>query len=138
MNAKQMFIASIVFFAFFTGANQFQQGFYDGQGVDTNQSMTEINRQYDKLDRRVSTLREDVRAISSPETSILDSVVAGLYLVPDFLSLIMAPITILNATIDTITATYVFIPGFVGGMLKLLIIITVTWSAFRLLIGLRG
>lgn len=138
MNARQLFIGSIVFFALFTGATNFQQAFYEGQGVETNNSLNEINHEYDLLEERVDTLRSDVRAVSSPETSLLDSAVAGLYLVPDFLSLIMSPIGILNATIDTVAANYVFVPGFVAGGLKLLIIMTVSWSAFRLLIGLRG
>jgi len=137
MNAYKVMVASLVFFALFTGASNFQQSFYSGQGVESN-STGEIQAEYDKLGDRIDNLRSSVRSVSSPETSVLDSVVAGLYLVPDFLSVILSPITILNTTIDAVAARYVFIPGFAATGLKTVIVAGVSWSAFRLLIGLRG
>jgi len=137
MNAYKVMVASVVFFALFTGASNFQQSFYSGQGVESN-STGEIQAEYDKLGDRIDNLRSSVRSVSSPETSVLDSVVAGLYLVPDFLSVILSPITILNTTIDAVAARYVFIPGFAATGLKTVIVAGVSWSAFRLLIGLRG
>jgi len=137
MNSYKVMIASLVFFGLFTGASNFQQSFYSGQGVESN-STGEIQAEYDKLGDRIDNLRSSVRSVSSPETSVLDSVVAGLYLVPDFLSVILSPITILNTTIDAVAARYVFIPGFAATGLKTVIVAGVSWSAFRLLIGLRG
>jgi len=137
MNAYKVFIGSILFFALFTGATNFQNSFFNEQGVDGG-TPTEINAQYDNLQNRVDSMRSNVRQIQSPETSILDSVVAGLYLVPDFLGIILAPITILTTTIDAIAASHVFIPQFVATALKSMIVIGVSWSAFRLLIGLNG
>lgn len=137
MNAYKVMVASVVFFALFTGASNFQQSFYSGQGVESN-STGEIQAEYDKLGDRIDNLRSSVRSVSSPETSVLDSVVAGLYLVPDFLSVILSPITILNTTIDAVAARYVFIPGFAATGLKTVIVAGVSWSAFRLLIGLNG
>jgi len=137
MNAYKVMIASVMFFALFTGASNFQQDFLDNQGVQSNTTGA-IQAEYDKLDGRIDSLRSNVQAVSSPETSVLDSVVAGLYLVPDFLGVILSPITILSTTIDTIAARYVFIPGFAATGLKTVIVAGVSWSAFRLLIGLRG
>ena len=79
-----------------------------------------------------------MNAVQSPDSSILDSAVAGLYLVPNFLGLILSPITILNAAIDSIAAQYIFVPVFLATLVKTVIIAGVSWSAFRLLIGLRG
>jgi len=137
MNAYNIFIASIVFFALFTGASSFQQEFFDKQGVETSQEMP-LDKEYQELQGTIDDMRENVRQVRTPETGILDSAVAGLYLVPNFLRLILAPITILLSTIDTIAAAYVFVPQFAATGLKYLIIIGISWSAFRLLIGLQG
>lgn len=137
MNAYKVFIGSILFFALFTGASNFQKSFFNEQGVEGG-TPDKIDAQYKDLQDRIDSMRDNVRQVSSPETSILDSVVAGLYLVPDFLGIILAPITILTTTIDAIAASHVFIPQFVATALKSIIVIGVSWSAFRLLIGLRG
>lgn len=135
MSAYKVFLASIVFFALFTGATQFQQGFFEGQNLNT-QDQTQVQSQYDKLGDKIDQLRSDVRSVRTPDS--LSDVAAGLYLVPNFLTLIMSPITILASTIDAIVAQHAFIPGFVGTGLKYLIYTVISWSAFRLLVGLRG
>jgi len=137
MNAYKVMIASIVFFALFTGASNFQNNFFEEQGVTNNQTLP-IEKEYESLQNNVDSLRSNVRAVSSPDEGLLDSAVAGLYLVPNFLGLILSPITLLNAAIDTIAAQYIFVPVFLATMVKLVIITGVSWSAFRLLIGLRG
>lgn len=137
MNAYKVMIASLLFFGLFTGASNFQQNFYEGQGVENNQTLP-IDKEYQELQNNIDSLRSSVNAVQSPESSILDSAVAGLYLVPNFLTLILSPITILNAAIDTIAAQYIFVPAFMATLVKTVIIAGVSWSAFRLLIGLRG
>lgn len=137
MNAYKVFLASVVFFALFTGATNFQQSFYEGQNVQSN-STTELDKEYSQLQNKIDSIRENVRKVQSPESGLLDSAVAGLYLVPNFLTLILAPITILGSTIDTIAASHIFIPDFAATALKYIIYIGISWSAFRLLIGLRG
>jgi|SRR6056297_1101944 len=138
MNAYSVFVASIVFFALFTGATNFQQDFYSQQSVDSPNKTTDLDREYQNLKDTIDSLRENVRQVQSPDSGLLDSAVAGLYLVPSFLKLILSPITILSSAIDTIAANYVFIPGFAATALKYLIYTGISWSAFRLLIGLRG
>ena len=137
MNAYKVFVASVVFFALFTGATNFQQSFYEGQNVQSN-STTELDQEYNQLQGNIDDIRENVRQVQSPDTGLLDSAVAGLYLVPNFLTLILSPITILGSTIDSIAVSHVFIPQFAATALKYLVYIGVSWSAFRLLIGLRG
>lgn len=137
MNAYKVFLASVVFFALFTGATNFQQSFYEGQNVQSN-STTELDKEYSQLQSKIDSIRENVRKVQSPDSGLLDSAVAGLYLVPNFLTLILAPITILGSTIDTIAASHIFIPQFAATALKYIIYIGISWSAFRLLIGLRG
>lgn len=137
MSAYKVFIASIVFFGLFTGASTFQQSFFNGQNVQNNDT-AQINNQYDKLQGNVDELRNNVRQVQSPDSSILDSVEAGLYLVPNFLTLILSPITILTSTIDALAAQYIFFPQILATGLKTLIITVVAWSGLRLLIGLRG
>lgn len=137
MNAYKVFIGSIVFFALFTGASNFQQDFFDKQDVD-HQTTTALDKEYSTLRSTVDSIRSNVREVQRPESGVLDSVTAGLFLVPDFLRLILAPITILLSTFDTIAASYIFIPQFAATGLKTIVIAGVSWSAFRLLIGLRG
>lgn len=137
MNSYKVFIGSIVFFALFTGASNFQQSFYDGQGVQSN-STADLDEEYNSLQDNIDQMRQNVRQVQSPDTGLLDSAVAGLYLVPNFLTLIMSPITILGSTIDSIAAAHIFIPQFAATALKYTIYIGISWSAFRLLIGLRG
>jgi len=137
MNSYKVMIASLVFFGLFTGASNFQQNFYSEQGVQNNETLP-IDREYQDLQNNIDELRSNVNAVQSPESSILDSAVAGLYLVPNFLGLILSPITILNAAIDSIAAQYIFVPMFMATLVKTIIIAGVSWSAFRLLIGLRG
>jgi len=137
MNAYKVMIASVVFFGLFTGASNFQNSFMDEQGVDNNQSLP-IDKEYKSIQGTIDSLRSDVREVSSPDSGVLDSAVAGLYLVPNFLDLILSPITLLSAAIDTIAAQYIFVPAFLATMIKLVIITGVSWSAFRLLIGLSG
>jgi len=137
MNAYKVFIASILFFTLYTGASNFQQGFMDSQNVANNTTYA-LDSEYEKLQTVIDDIRQNVRAVQSPETSILDSAVAGLYLVPDFLRLILAPITIMGAAIDTIAQTAWFIPQFIATAVKYTLYIGISWSAFRLLIGLRG
>lgn len=137
MNSYKVFMASILFFTLYTGASNFQQGFMDQQGVNQNQSYA-LDKEYQELRDTVDDIRENVRQVQSPETGILDSAVAGLYLVPDFLRMILAPITIMISAIDTIAASTWFLPQFIATGVKYALIIGVSWSAFRLLIGLRG
>lgn len=137
MNAYKVFVASILFFTLYTGASNFQQGFMDSQNVASNTTYA-LDSEYDELQTVIDDMRQNVRQVQSPERSVLDSAVAGLYLVPDFLRLIVAPITIMGAAIDTISATAWFIPEFLATALKYALYIGVSWSAFRLLIGLRG
>lgn len=137
MSAYKVFLGSIVFFALFTGATTFQQSFFQGQNVDSN-STNVIDQQYDKLKANVQELRQNVRQVQSPDSSILDSAVAGLYLVPNFLTLILSPITIISSVLDALAAQYIFFPQFMATGIKFVIITVVSWSAFRLLIGLRG
>lgn len=132
-----MFIGSILFFALFTGGVNFQQDFLSEQGVDDSTNVA-IEKEYDKLNEAVDSLRQKVRNVQRPETGLLDSAVAGLFLVPDFLQLLMSPIAILSTTIDSVAASYVFIPQFVATLLKTLIVLVVSYSTFRLLVGLRG
>lgn len=137
MNAYKVMIASLVFFGLFTGASNFQQDFYEEQGVENNETLP-IEKEYQELQGNVDELRSNVNAVQSPDEGLLDSAVAGLYLVPNFLGLILSPITILNAAIDSIAYQYIFVPMFLATLVKTVIIAGVSWSAFRLLIGLRG
>jgi len=137
VNSYKLFVASLLFFALFTGASNFQQSFFDGQNVQNNDSLV-LDNQYDKLKNKTDTMRQRIATISQPDTGILQDVAAGLYLVPDFVSLLLAPVSILGSTLDAIGAAYFFIPGFVTTALKYFIYIGLAYSIFRLLIGLRG
>jgi len=137
MSAYKVFIGSIVFFALFTGATTFQQSFFNGQNVQDN-STDVIDQEYQNLQDKIQKMRENVRAVQSPDNTVLDSAVAGLYLVPNFLTLILSPITIVSSVLDALAAQYVFFPKFAATGLKFVLITVVSWSAFRLLVGLRG
>lgn len=137
MSAYKAFIGLVVFFGLFTGAMNFQTNFYEEQDVSTNGTQI-MDNEYEKLRNNIDKMRENVRQVQSPEESLLDSAVAGLYLVPNFLTLILAPITITTSFIDSLAAQYIFFPKAAAVMLKSLVIIGISWSAFRLLIGLRG
>lgn len=137
MNSYKIFIASILFFALFTGASNFQQSFFQGQNVQNNDSIG-LDSEYDKLKNKTDTMRQRIATISQPDTGILQDVAAGLYLVPDFVGLLLAPISILGSTLDSIGAAYFFIPSFATTAVKYIIYIGLAYSVFRLLVGLRG
>lgn len=137
MNSYKVFMASLLFFALFTGASNFQQSFFEGQSVQ-NDNPVGLDNEYESLKNKTDTMRQRIRTISQPDTGVLQDVAAGLYLVPDFIGLLLAPITILGSTLDAIGAAYFFVPSFATTALKYMIYIGLAYSAFRLLIGLRG
>lgn len=137
MDLEKVFIGMILFFGLFAGGSSFQQSFMDEQGVEVNQS-TPLEQEYSDLQENIDEIRQEVRKIQQPDTGLLDSAVAGLYLVPKFLGILLSPITILGSTLETIGATYWFVPEFFTTMLKYMLYLGVTIGGFRLLIGLRS
>ena len=137
MDLENVFIAMILFFGLFAGGSSFQQSFMDEQGVELNQT-TPLEKEYSQLQDNIDEIRQEVRKIQQPDTGLLDSAVAGLYLVPKFLGILLSPITILGSVLDTIGASFWFMPEFLTTMLKYILYLGITMGGFRLLIGLRS
>jgi len=137
MDLENVFVAMLLFFGLFAGGSSFQQSFLEEQGVQVNES-TPLEQEYSELQDNIDEIRKEVRKIQQPDTGLLDSAVAGLYLVPKFLGILLSPITILGSTLETIGATYWFVPEFLTTMLKYILYLGITMGGFRLLIGLRS
>lgn len=142
MKASEIFIASILFFGLFTGGTTFMNDLWSNHDVNSETSLT-VREDYDKLQQSVNSnnnsLRSKISTLSTDSGGILDAASAGLLLVPQFISVLTQPITLLVSTLGSINSAFaVFLPGWAATMIELLIVSTIGYAIFSIASGVRS
>jgi len=142
MKMSDVFIASILFFGLFTGGTQFMNDLWTNHDVQSNTSLT-VREDYKELQGAVSSnnnsLRSKITTLGSDKGGILDAASAGLLLVPQFITVITKPITLLVSTLGSIHSAFsVFLPGWAATMIELVIISTIAYAIFSIATGVRS
>lgn len=135
-------MASILFFGLFTGGTTFMNDLWSEHSVQSNTSIT-VRENYNTLQSSVNgnnnSLRSKISTLSTDSGGILDAASAGLLLVPQFISVLTQPITLLVSTLSSINSAFaVFLPEWAATMIELLIVSTIGYAIFSIALGVRS
>jgi hypothetical protein len=109
----------LVFFGVFTGGMTFVNDLMSSHSVQSNTTVN-IEDEYDTLSNDIDRAAADQEKFTSGD-SIVERA-AGLYVVPRVIDILTAPVSIVDSTLDSISAAYpALVPGWVVGLLKTLI-----------------
>jgi len=142
MKPSTIFIASIMFFGLFTGGTTLMNDLWSNHDVQSDTSLT-VREDYETLQKSVNgnnnSLRSKIETLSTDSGGILDAASAGLLLVPQFISVLTQPISLLVSTLGSINSAFaVFLPGWAATMIELIIVATIGYAIFSIALGVRS
>lgn len=147
MRPSQVFIAVFVFLAAFTGGAQFLNSLYDNHNVADNTSVS-VNQEYTDMKKSVGIGEYQNRSdslyyrLKNPKdytgVNLVDQAVAGLHVVPKFISVLLEPINIIDSLITGLQNEFTFIPSWIFTLVRGVFYLMVLYGIMGLLIGMRS
>lgn len=138
MRLSEIFFGSVVFFFIFTAGSTFTTSLFEDQQVQDNTSLA-VENEYDDLQNTIkgsnNSIQSKLSKLQEPESGVIDSAAAGLLLVPEFINVLTAPMSILSSALDGIALQFSFVPQSFVTFLKIMIVAGIGFAVFSIAIG---
>lgn len=143
MKPSKIFLGTLLFFGLWTGGSQFMTDAWSNHDVQTDNNLT-LTQDYERMQQAVdgnnNSLRTKVETLSTDQGGVIDAASAGLLLVPQFVTDVLAvPFTALAGAVNSIASAFSpWLPGWMVTLVRMIIFSTIGFAILSLALGVKS